>query len=490
MWIKWVVGVDRRGGYQQGRGQGRGGYQRGGFRGGRGGGGGGGGGGYHQQPQRGGRGRGGYQQQQQHNWHQNQSISNNQTSWNTQSTSNQSSDNTSWDQRPASTSSWDTSPSDNATATLSSWDQKPAEHQSSWDQKPHAAVTTPPPSGWDAKPAATTYAWDTKPASSSWAAQTTKSTTPAPKPQPAAVTTEQQEEDGWTTPTKSDNSGQWGAMTMDSLGWTDSSKKPKDTIEPGQGIWKDGIHQLGQESEEVKLKLFGTATDHESVHSGINFDKYENIPVETKGENVPEGITEFSNSGLDKHLLENIQYARYTTPTPVQKHSIPIVMQQHDLMACAQTGSGKTAGFLFPILSAMFTNGPLPDPKEPRVKQGYQSYKKAYPQALILAPTRELASQIYNEARKFCYRSYVRPCVAYGGADIQRQLRLIDRGCHLLVATPGRLVDILERRRLSFQNIQYLVLDEADRMLDMGFEPQVRRIVEGEDMPPPAKLIL
>lgn len=186
-------------------------------------------------------------------------------------------------------------------------------------------------------------------------------------------------------------------------------------------------------------------------------------------------------------MLENIQYARYTTPTPVQKHSIPIVMQHHDLMACAQTGSGKTAGFLFPILSAMFSKGPLDDPKEPRVKQGYQSYKKAYPQALILAPTRELASQIYNEARKFCYRSYVRPCVAYGGADIQRQLRLLDRGCHLLVATPGRLVDILERRRLSFQNIQYLVLDEADRMLDMGFEPQVRRIVEGEDMPPPSK---
>jgi ATP-dependent RNA helicase DDX3X len=190
---------------------------------------------------------------------------------------------------------------------------------------------------------------------------------------------------------------------------------------------------------------------------------------------------------LDSHLLDNIALARYTIPTPVQKHSIPIVMDGRDLMACAQTGSGKTAGFLFPILSAMFTHGPLEDPKEPRVKQGYQSYKKAYPQALILAPTRELVSQIYNEAKKFCYRSYVRPCVAYGGADIQQQLRLIDRGCHLLVATPGRLVDILERRRLSFKNIQYLVLDEADRMLDMGFEPQVRRIVEGEDMPLPAE---
>ena len=123
-------------------------------------------------------------------------------------------------------------------------------------------------------------------------------------------------------------------------------------------------------------------------------------------------------------------------------------------------GSGKTAGFLFPILSNLFFKGPKPTPKR---RPG--DYRKQYPEALILAPTRELALQIYQEAKKFTYRSYVRPCVAYGGADISAQLRLIDRGCHLLIATPGRLVDMLERRRLSFTNIQYLVLDEADRML-------------------------
>jgi len=100
-----------------------------------------------------------------------------------------------------------------------------------------------------------------------------------------------------------------------------------------------------------------------------------------------------------------------------------------------------------------------------------------------LAPTRELVSQIYEESRKFAYRSWVRPCVVYGGADIGSQLRLIERGCDLLVATPGRLVDLIERGRISLSNIKYLVLDEADRMLDMGFEPQIRRIVEGEDMP-------
>lgn len=102
---------------------------------------------------------------------------------------------------------------------------------------------------------------------------------------------------------------------------------------------------------------------------------------------------------------------------------------------------------------------------------------------MILAPTRELVSQIHEEARKFAYRSWVRTAVVYGGADISLQLKQIDRGCDLLAATPGRLVDLIERGRISLSNIRYLVLDEADRMLDMGFEPQIRRIVQGEDMP-------
>ncbi|KAI7902656.1 P-loop containing nucleoside triphosphate hydrolase protein [Cokeromyces recurvatus] len=296
----------------------------------------------------------------------------------------------------------------------------------------------------------------------------------------------QETTDGWSDVPKSSSSTEWGSMTMDNLGWNDSGKN-KTIKEPGRGTWENGIHKLAEEDEELRIKLFGTDNDDEHVHTGINFNKYDTIPVEIKGNDVPEGINEFSTSDLDHHLLNNITLARYIIPTPIQKYSIPIVNQGYDLMACAQTGSGKTAGFLFPILSAMFKNGPLQNPKEPPIKRGFHFYSKAYPQALILSPTRELALQIYKEAKKFCYRSYVRPCVAYGGADIQQQLRLMDRGCHLLVATPGRLVDILERRRLSFQNIQYLVLDEADRMLDMGFEPQVRRIVENEDMPSSSK---
>lgn len=244
-----------------------------------------------------------------------------------------------------------------------------------------------------------------------------------------------------------------------------------------EGQFIDGKHVPGPSDSHTETVLFGTKDDPTFQSTGINFDNYDDIPVEASGNDVPEAVTVFGPP-LEDHLLTNITLARYTKPTPVQKYSIPIVALGRDLMACAQTGSGKTGGFLFPILSESFIKGPAP---LPAAQNGY--FKKAYPTSLVLAPTRELVSQIYEESRKFAYRSWVRPCVVYGGADIGSQLRQVERGCDLLVATPGRLVDLLERGRISLANIKYLVLDEADRMLDMGFEPQIRRIVDGEDMP-------
>lgn len=248
----------------------------------------------------------------------------------------------------------------------------------------------------------------------------------------------------------------------------------------GYGSWQNGKHIAGAANPRTEKELFGDVGDSSKQQTGINFDAYADIPVEATGTDVPEPITEF-RSPMDPHLLENIALAHYKTPTPVQKYSVPIVAGGRDLMACAQTGSGKTGGFLFPILSASFSNGPRAVPDAGRGNYGRS--RKAYPTALILAPTRELVSQIHEEARKFAYRSWVRPAVVYGGADIGSQLRAMDQGCDLLSATPGRLVDLIERGRISLANIRYLVLDEADRMLDMGFEPQIRRIVEGEDMP-------
>ncbi|XP_020089239.1 DEAD-box ATP-dependent RNA helicase 52C-like [Ananas comosus] len=151
-------------------------------------------------------------------------------------------------------------------------------------------------------------------------------------------------------------------------------------------------------------------------------------------------------------------------------------------MACAQTGSGKTAAFCFPIISGILKTCPPPPPPP----QEAPALRIASPNALILSPTRELSCQIYEEANKFSHQTGVRVAVVYGGAPFYQQFGDLERGVDILVATPGRLVDLIERARVSLQTIKYLALDEADRMLDMGFEPQVRKIVERMGMPPPA----
>ncbi|XP_049583280.1 DEAD-box helicase 3 X-linked a isoform X5 [Syngnathus scovelli] len=234
-------------------------------------------------------------------------------------------------------------------------------------------------------------------------------------------------------------------------------------------------------NERLELELFSGS------NTGINFEKYDDIPVEATGSDCPPHIDSFHDVDMGEIIMGNIALTRYTRPTPVQKHAIPIIKSKRDLMACAQTGSGKTAAFLLPVLSQIYTLGPgeaLQAAKNNGQENGRYGRRKQYPISLVLAPTRELALQIYDEARKFAYRSRVRPCVVYGGADIGQQIRELERGCHLLVATPGRLVDMMERGKIGLDYCNYLVLDEADRMLDMGFEPQIRRIVEQDTMPP------
>ncbi|KAI1307240.1 ATP-dependent RNA helicase DDX3Y [Halotydeus destructor] len=245
----------------------------------------------------------------------------------------------------------------------------------------------------------------------------------------------------------------------------------------GGGGYDDGdFTKAFPRDERLEAQLFGTG----HANSGINFDKYEDIPVEATGSDVPKHITTFAEVDLQDILRENVELARYSHPTPVQKYAIPIIANKRDLMACAQTGSGKTAAFLVPILDQIFRGGPAKN--IPQSRPGGRV--KQCPLGLVLAPTRELAVQIYDEAQKFAYRSRIRPCVVYGGADPVTQMRDLDRGCHLLVATPGRLLDMLDRGKVSLECVRFLVLDEADRMLDMGFEPQIRRIVQEDNMPP------
>ncbi|CAH8447215.1 unnamed protein product [Schistosoma turkestanicum] len=239
---------------------------------------------------------------------------------------------------------------------------------------------------------------------------------------------------------------------------------------------EDWTQQLPR-NERTEQELF------KKVSAGINFNQYDNIPVTATGPNFNDSastISSFTELSLHKIVRDNVELASYERPTPVQKHAIPIIASGRDLMACAQTGSGKTAAFLIPILNNMIKQGP----GDSICATISSNRRKQFPVALILAPTRELASQIFDDARKFSYRSLIKPCVLYGGADMRTQLMELSKGCNLLVATPGRLSDVLERGRIGLDYCRFLVLDEADRMLDMGFEPQIRRIVEQDALPP------
>uniref|UniRef100_A0A8C2P717 RNA helicase n=1 Tax=Capra hircus TaxID=9925 RepID=A0A8C2P717_CAPHI len=207
--------------------------------------------------------------------------------------------------------------------------------------------------------------------------------------------------------------------------------------------------------------------------TGINFDKYDTILVEVSGHDPPPAILTFEEANLCQTLNNNIAKAGYTKLTPVQKYSIPIIQGGRDLMACAQTGSGKTAAFLLPILAHMMRDGITAS----RFKELQE------PECIIVAPTRELINQIYLEARKFSFGTCVRAVVTYGGTQLGHSIRQIVQGCNILCATPGRLMDIIGKEKIGLRQVKYLVLDEADRMLDMGFGPEMKKLISCPGMP-------
>lgn len=213
----------------------------------------------------------------------------------------------------------------------------------------------------------------------------------------------------------------------------------------------------------------------ESVAKGINFSRYDEIMVECTGDNAPsKGLMSFDEADIDDIFKENVRKSKYEKPTPVQKWAIPVILSGRDVMGCAQTGSGKTAAFLLPVLSEMRRSG----------IQGSSFSEIQEPQALIVGPTRELVVQIYNEARKFSCNTMIRPAVLYGGVSVSYQLSKIDEGAHVLVGTPGRLLDIIKRKKISLAKVKYFILDEADRMLDLGFKDAMMDLAKQSGMPP------
>jgi ATP-dependent RNA helicase RhlE len=186
--------------------------------------------------------------------------------------------------------------------------------------------------------------------------------------------------------------------------------------------------------------------------------------------------TSFEGLGLSAELLRAVAEQGYTVPTPIQAQAIPVVLSGRDLLGAAQTGTGKTAGFALPILqrlSGQANSSASPARHPPGAGRG----PARHPTALILTPTRELAAQVHEDVRAYGRHVKLRSTVIFGGVGFNPQADELRRGVDIVIATPGRLLDHVQQRTLSLQNIEILVLDEADRMLDMGFIPAIRRIL-------------
>jgi ATP-dependent RNA helicase RhlE len=171
----------------------------------------------------------------------------------------------------------------------------------------------------------------------------------------------------------------------------------------------------------------------------------------------------FRGLGLEARVLKAVQEAGYTEPTPIQTAAIPLVMTGHDVIGIAQTGTGKTAAFALPILTQLAGWEMEGDRRGTRV--------------LVLAPTRELAAQIEEDVRAYGKHLAARVATVFGGVGEHAQIQALRHGVHIIIATPGRLLDLMGRGCANFSGLKFLVLDEADRMLDMGFLPDIRRII-------------
>lgn len=201
-----------------------------------------------------------------------------------------------------------------------------------------------------------------------------------------------------------------------------------------------------------------TARSDEEINE---FRKEKDMRIQ--GNNVPRPITTFDEAGFPEYIMSEIRAMGFEAPSPIQCQSWPMALSGRDVVAIAETGSGKTISFALPAMVHINAQ-PLLSPGDG-------------PIVLILAPTRELAVQIQAECTKFGKSSRIRNTAVYGGAPKGAQIRDLQRGCEIVVATPGRLIDMIESGKTNLKRVTYLVMDEADRMLDMGFEPQIRKIV-------------
>ncbi|KAL2831140.1 P-loop containing nucleoside triphosphate hydrolase protein, partial [Aspergillus cavernicola] len=247
--------------------------------------------------------------------------------------------------------------------------------------------------------------------------------------------------------------------------------------------WNDEFGDVGPENAELEVQLFR----NEFINrTGLKIGNLRNIEVIAESRERPSPIKSFVEAGLHPIMRQNIRLCGYEFPTPIQAYAIPAVLTGHDLIAIAQTGSGKTAAFLVPVLSQLMGKAKKLAAPRPNLAAGFDPVTdsvRAEPLVLIIAPTRELATQIFDEARRLCYRSMLRPCVVYGGAPVRDQRDELQKGCDILIGTPGRLMDFMEKPHiLSLRRVKYTIIDEADEMLLSDWEADLTKIMSGGDV--------
>ncbi|CAF3561377.1 unnamed protein product [Rotaria sp. Silwood1] len=207
--------------------------------------------------------------------------------------------------------------------------------------------------------------------------------------------------------------------------------------------------------------------EHEDIRNLSNQQVNElrnKLGVNVRGINTPRPVVSFAHFGFDERLMKTLRKSEFATPTPIQAQAIPSALSGRDIIGIAKTGSGKTGAFIWPALVHIMAQEQLQADDGPIV--------------LICAPTRELAQQIHLECKKYGKPYNINSVCAFGGGNMHEQIMACKEGCEILVCTPGRLIDLVKKKGTNLQRVTYLVFDEADRMFDMGFEPQVRSIAD------------
>ncbi|KAH1627621.1 hypothetical protein KXX21_001688 [Aspergillus fumigatus] len=290
-------------------------------------------------------------------------------------------------------------------------------------------------------------------------------------------------EKGWVLPEQYDytkyNSG--SAEKPEEV--TEQSEIPEWAAKAAKYEWNDEFGDVGPPNKELEDMLFR----NEFINrAGLKIGNLQKIDVIAESRERPHPVKNFDDAGLHPIMRENIRLCNYEVPTPIQAYAIPAVLTGHDLIAIAQTGSGKTAAFLIPVLSQLMGKAKKLAAPRPNLANGFDpsvDAVRAEPLVLIVAPTRELSIQIFDEARRLCYRSMLRPCVVYGGAPVREQREELQKGCDILIGTPGRLLDFMDKPHvLSLRRVKYTIIDEADELLLSDWESDFTRIMSGGDV--------